>query len=90
MSIKESLLWFLFVLMMKFLVGCSTKDYSRQTHAYQSPLPDYWDAVAYENHLTYRINKVEKRIKKIEKEIEEQVDKPHRPIQENQEPRANR
>jgi len=79
--------------------GCSSeKDHKYQTHVHQDPLPDYWESWHYEQTHISRIDRIERKHRKKIKELEEKYAKPkrpkpekfYRPIQENQEIKANR
>ena len=81
------------------IAGCSSeKDNRYQTHVHQDPLPDYWESWHYEQTHLSRIDRIERKHRKKIKELEEKYAKPkrpkpekfYRPIQEDQEIKANR
>lgn len=81
-----------------FLTSCASDNYVERTHAYQDPLPDYWESWHYEQTHLSRIDRIERKHKKKIKELEEKYAKPKqpkperhfRPIQEDQEVRVER
>ena len=81
------------------IAGCSSEKGSRyQTHVHQDPLPDYWESWHYEQTHLSRIDRIERKHRKKIKELEEKYAQPkrpkpekfYRPIQEDQEIKANR
>ena len=91
---KIHLLIFIFL-----ATGCSSeKDHKYQRHVHQDPLPDYWESWHYEQTHLSRIDRIERKHRKKIKELEEKYAKPkrpkpekfYRPIQKDQEIKANR
>lgn len=88
----------LLVTLALLLTCCASDNYVERTHAYQDPLPDYWESWHYEQTHLSRIDRIERKHKKKIKELEEKYAKPkrpkpekfYRPIQEDQEIKANR
>ena len=89
-----------YTLIFIFLVaGCSSeKDRKYQTHVHQDPSPDYWESWHYEQTQINRIDIIQPKHRKKIKELEEKYAQPkrpkpekfYRPIQEDQEIKANR